>query len=491
MKKINYLAILTLILGVLSCDSKLEEVEPQQSIELSVLFTTSNTLTLALGGAYDRFQDGDVGGCNITLLADLLAGDDVTWSGSFTSYANIFNKSMISTNGEVTAMWIDGYETINLLNAIIAAAPNVEASPGVFADDAAFTSFKTRIASEARAFRAVVYFELVRYFGESPYVVGSTLASNTQMGIPYVTDPVVTLADVTSPSRATVGEVYTNVIADLEASITDGSLNGSGYLNVNAMKAYLMKVRMQQGAWDEVKPLAEDLIDSFGIESNLANFFSNNNGRSSASIFEVFHNETDNPGVNGSLPTFYSASARGDIQVTANYTGVESSLINSRMLDSLGSNSTIDERFSSDLLSGGATNKYEDFVNTADDVPIARVSEAYLSLAEAIAMTDGVTPQAVSLINDIRRERITVVDGGFTVANDDILYEIGDFADATALMNAIKLERRAELAFEGHRYHDLVRWGDLPALPDGFSYIFPIPQREMDVNPNLVQNPDY
>jgi len=54
-------------------------------------------------------------------------------------------------------------------------------------------------------------------------------------------------------------------------------------------------------------------------------------------------------------------------------------------------------------------------------------------------------------------------------------YRADDFPDAAALIDAIAKERRVELAFEGNYFHDLIR--------------LPIPQRELDVNPNLVQNP--
>jgi hypothetical protein len=63
-------------------------------------------------------------------------------------------------------------------------------------------------------------------------------------------------------------------------------------------------------------------------------------------------------------------------------------------------------------------------------------------------------------------------------------------------MDAIKTERRLELAGEGHRWFDLVRWGDAAAklanrgFKAGKNEVLPIPQREMQ-GTKLVQNPGY
>jgi len=70
----------------------------------------------------------------------------------------------------------------------------------------------------------------------------------------------------------------------------------------------------------------------------------------------------------------------------------------------------------------------------------------------------------------------------------------------TAMIDAIRHERRVELGFEGQRFFDLVRWGiaedvmiahGKTGFESGKHELFPIPQRELDLNPNLEQNPKY
>ena len=114
----------------------------------------------------------------------------------------------------------------------------------------------------------------------------------------------------------------------------------------------------------------------------------------------------------------------------------------------------------------------------------------YLTRAEALAEANQeVNAEAIELLNAVR-ERAGLDD-----------YEEGDFGNYEELVDAILHERRIEFAFEGHRVWDLLRKGrDITNIPSGQvetvpygdnRLIFPIPQREMDVNPELEQNDGY
>jgi hypothetical protein len=63
------------------------------------------------------------------------------------------------------------------------------------------------------------------------------------------------------------------------------------------------------------------------------------------------------------------------------------------------------------------------------------------------------------------------------------------------LRQAVRRERQTELGFELHRFFDLIRWGiaaeSLPGFQKGKHEVFPIPQTEIDLNPSLLQNPNY
>lgn len=127
--------------------------------------------------------------------------------------------------------------------------------------------------------------------------------------------------------------------------------------------------------------------------------------------------------------------------------------------------------------------------DSANNWRVIRLADVYLMYAEAIASSDpGMAVDYVNLVRARARE-----------GNNAILANVPSSTTGVDLMNAIKHERRVELAFEGLRFQDLVRWGDLDFLEtlgftEGKHEKWPIPQDELD-NYNdesiLWQNPNY
>jgi hypothetical protein len=125
-----------------------------------------------------------------------------------------------------------------------------------------------------------------------------------------------------------------------------------------------------------------------------------------------------------------------------------------------------------------------------------RYSDILLMKAEALnELNNGPNAEAYLAVNQVRkRARFN----GTTTLN--ILPDLQGL-DYGAFKNALLLERRHEFAVEGHRWFDLVRFRQLEALvplakpgvqPQPFHYLFPIPQGEIDLNPNLLpQNTGY
>ena len=121
--------------------------------------------------------------------------------------------------------------------------------------------------------------------------------------------------------------------------------------------------------------------------------------------------------------------------------------------------------------------------------------------AEAVLQAGGSTAEAIGLINQVRT-RARNMGGGAEPAN----YSTAE-TNKTTIMNWIINERLLELAAEGQRWPDLRRWhmGGFITLDNAYfssntstmsfqvpkSLNFPIPNSEIDVNPNIVQNPGY
>jgi hypothetical protein len=137
-----------------------------------------------------------------------------------------------------------------------------------------------------------------------------------------------------------------------------------------------------------------------------------------------------------------------------------------------------------------------------------RLADIYLLYAEALVRTGGDKSEAITYVNKIRqRARNTPGDPAITKPADLLKdLNVADFSSNDALLLAIEKERRVELAFENHRWYDLVRTGRAKDVMiaeqknDGYNpftwsddmLAYPIPLTAMESNPGkLIQNKGY
>ena len=119
--------------------------------------------------------------------------------------------------------------------------------------------------------------------------------------------------------------------------------------------------------------------------------------------------------------------------------------------------------------------------------PAIRYAEVLLWEAEALIEL-GRMQEALAPLETVRaRARAqTAVSGALPAITS---------TNQVTLRQAVRRERQTELGFELHRFFDLVRWGiaveSLPGFQKGKHEVFPIPQTEIDLNPSLLQNPNY
>jgi hypothetical protein len=120
------------------------------------------------------------------------------------------------------------------------------------------------------------------------------------------------------------------------------------------------------------------------------------------------------------------------------------------------------------------------------DFPVLRYADVLLMYAEAENEINGGSSAALERLNQVRRRAF----GFNTEAVSPVDFVTTDQAN---LRNLILNERFLELAFEGHRWFDLKRTGNLVStlgIPE-FRTVFPIPFRDLEVNENLEQNDGY
>ena len=452
--KKNIYTTLALALFLGSCDSKLD-LEPAQEISSEVALSTPSDIQNALIGAYTVMAEPALYGTNLVMIPDLYASPSyVNWTGTFSTYRDISNQSIISTNEDVTRTWVHAYEAINIANTVLA-------SLGILTDP----DQRDEIEGRALFIRGIMHFELVRLYG-LPFEAGAT---NTGLGVPIITQAVQSVSDINrETTRNTVAEVYTAVETDLTAAIS--KLANSSHLY--AAQGMLSRVYLQQGKYPNARDLANSIIQSgeFSLASNLESPFRVKN--SSEGVFEIQQTEQSNAGSsNDGLATFYSSYKNA----TGGNVGRGDLSVNNAFYNSYDSG---DKRQSEMIYTGNGQKTglfTKKWYNYFDNIPVVRLTELYLTRAECnqrLGTNIGASPLAD--INNLR-----------TRAGISLL--------AAVTLNDILSERDKELAFEGYRLHDYKRTkrpiGSLAY--NAPTLIFPIPYREISVNSNLVQNSGY
>ena len=456
MKNLRKTIYYTFAAGILfsSCDSKLD-IEPAQSISSEVALSTPADVRNALIGAYTVIAEPALYGTNLVMIPDLYASADyVNWTGTFSTYRDISNQSIISTNEDVTRTWVHAYEAINIANTVLGSLDVLNDS-----DE------KAEIEGRALFIRGIMHFELVRLYA-LPYEVG---AANNGLGVPISKTAVKSVADINKDaSRSTIAEVYTAVEDDLTSSLS--KLQGTEH--EYATKGMLARVYLQKGEYSKARDISNEIIQSgnFSLANNLESPFRVKN--SSEGVFEIQQTEQSNAGSsNDGLATFYSSYknatggnvGRGDLSVNNTF---YNTYLN------------VDKRRTEMIYTGNGQKTglfSRKWYNYFDNIPVVRLSELYLTRAECnqrLSTNIGASP-----LSDINALRLRA----------------GISPLATVTLNDILEERDLELAFEGYRLHDYKRTKrNIGSLSyNSPKLVFPIPYREISVNKNLEQNPGY
>jgi hypothetical protein len=458
------LAALTLSLGLSACDNKLD-IEPAQSIDATTALSSEANVASAVVGMYSSIGGSNLYGTNLILAPELMAADGyINFQGTFTNFRQLARRTTNSDNATASQIWQSAYLAINQANLIIDALPVVNSA-----------TVKRQYEGEARFIRAMMYFELVRLYAKQ-YVPGTT---NSQLGVPINLVPVKTIQEASVlGKRATVEQVYTQVINDLtEAANVLPASNGVRATRYTA-KALLARVYLQQSNFAAARTQANEVITASGktLSPTLQSVFTGRN--TSETFLEIQQNDQNNAGTsNAGLATLFSSigqQGRGDVQVLTafanQYEASDSRGPSQLIYVGTGANS-----FSGQLRSG----KYTAY---GQNIPLIRLAEMYLIRAET-AFRAGDAAVALADVNRVRTR-----SGATPLAASDLT------------LASILRERQLELAFEGFRIHDLKRTGTdivTTATPPvvipitSNILVLPIPKRETDLNPDLVQNPGY
>jgi len=419
-----------------ACANRLD-VQPTQSIDESTALATEQDVQVTLVGAYDGMSSTNVFGGAFQYSGELLGDDrEVVFGGTFTTLDEIWRKTMTAGNTQTTATWTSSYAAINRANNVLSAIDKVSAAN------------KNSVEGQARFIRGAIYFELVKLFAKA-WGDGDNA---TNPGVPLVLAPTRSVTDADYKARNSVAEVYAQIIDDLTKA--------EQLAKFPAAAALLSRVYLMQGNYASARDAANRVINSgaFELEADFANAFVDDNAES---IFSIV--VTDQDGSNA-MNTYYASSlnqGRGDIRVQTKHLALyEASDIRGKFFNT------------SNAGSRTFTSKFNDRFG---DVPVVRLAEMYLTRAEAnfrLGTTVGATP----------------------LADINLIRSRAGLAPLTTLtIAAILKERKLELAFEGQQVHDIKRLKGTVGTTayNANNLVIPIPQREIDTNKKLVQNPGY
>jgi hypothetical protein len=499
-KKINTLFLITAILLFGSCKKSFIEIQPQGQFLTANYYANRDQAFTGLVAVYDVMRKNAGGFENMITMMNAGSDDNYAGGGGATDGAGIQGFSNYTINPTIIprSFWSDHYQGIFRANILLQKLPAVPM-------DAAE---KGRFIAETKALRAIYYFNLVRMF----------------KNIPLLLEPV-SAADIYNVTQATPAAVYAQIEKDLNDAIPNLPTvlvlsKEGGRLTKVAAQAMLGKVYLYDNKKTEAAAMLAQVNGTPGqanqygnkLLTNFADLWVFTNKFNSESILEAAHSNQSfsDWGFWGSSadegnsadqmvgPRSYS---RKDPSAPNIYTAGWSFNVWTQNFYDLIKN---DPRFAAtvlDVKALAAANKVtyiEGYQNTGyflmkfipqlsdkTTLPgttelnfqqndyIIRLADTYLLEAEALG---GTGPRAQALLDAVRAR-------------------VG-LPSVPVSMDAIKTERRLELAGEGHRFFDLVRWGDAATVlaSRGFkpnkNEIFPIPSGELQ-GTKLVQNPNY
>lgn len=464
-----------------SC-SKVNEQQPFSKLDPKEAFSNPERVGKAAVGMYDALQNLEFLGGRVLIYADQ-RGLDVNSAGFFT---NLGTFDMLSNNTYAFNCWSGGYRTINETNFF---TMNLKANESVVTPAEAAGYY-----AEAKFIRALTYFYVVNTYAQT----FRASADGGHIGVPLILTAPKDGAEALDPKnkvkRNTVKEIYDQMIKDLtEAAAVLPIATGDGFADharatKGAAHALLSRIYLYQGNWAKARDFADSVLLStagYALDATPAAVFAAGNYQSSTErIFSVAMNSGDNPNTNNALGQHYGSNGRADISISTSYRTLPNfnyqTDLRGKPLFSYSINATTKDTTAFYTRKFFGTSTFDAWV------PVLRLAEVMLIKAEALARLNTAAPdaEAITLLNAIRAR-----------AKASILTP----ATPAELITNILTERRIELAFEGHGVLDFQRTQrDIPAHGtvgiqpwNGKYTIFPLPNAEIERNPNMTQNDGY
>ena len=506
-KNIKFLSIAAaMVMTMVSCSSDYLEVAPKGT-DLEANYYTNQTQAFAgLVAVYDVMRKNS--GSFDNMITMMNSGSDDHYAGGGNSSDGLglqrFSNYTMNQIDMPISFWSDHYQGIFRANVLLIKLVDVPMD----------ANLKARYVAETKFLRANYYFNLVRMF----------------KNIPLITAPLAT-SEYYTILQASPEAVYDQIEKDLTEAIAETNLpntvvaDDAGRVTKGAAHALLGKVYLYDSRNKKAQAAAQLALvngttlggtNDFGYKllSSYDNLWTVSNKFNTESILEVAHTSVSNAGwgnwANGDSEgnsVNVMVGPRTYVKIASDAPALPSGWSFNVITQSFYDVIKTDPRFSATVLdmkalsaagkasylagyqdTGYFLNKFtprqsdvttgtgDAVLNYKQNTYVIRLADTYLMEAEALG---GTGARAQSLLDAVRAR-------------------VG-LSPIPVTMAAIKAERRLELGGEGHRFFDLVRWGDAAtalgakvggSFKPGTNEIFPIPYLELQ-NTKMVQNPGY
>lgn len=462
MKKIR---LIYLLFAFASCTKVLDQV-PEYTIADENFWQTASDAESAAVGIYPAIQS-----MSMQFPVAFDAASDAT-TALLINYSPFTNHGIPVDNAIVASYWQNNYTGIGRANDLLKHVPAMK--------DSLFTGGrKEQLLGEAHFLRAYFYFNLVKAYGAVPLVLEPYTSFNADFTI----------------ARSPVDSVFQLIISDLKAAeaalpATFAAVASTrGRASQGAAKALLAKAYLSVKNYDSAAVKALEVMNSpvYTLVSGAAaysNMFSTGGKNSTEAIFEIQFVSSSSQ-ANGLFSLYVPVNGipagiqPGSYQITPT-----AKIIGTYETGDIRKNAALGLTTSSPAVP--YVNKYTRLTSgTEPDIIALRLADIILVRAEALNNL-GKTAEATEALNIIRRRAFA--EPLTAPGAHDFPY-----GGETNLALAIENERFKELAFEGHRFYDLVRTGRAEAVLgiNADQALWPVPLREIGRNPRLVQNHGY
>jgi len=476
MKK--YIILLMIGLGLfIGCSEDLLETEPSTSTVDNLVFKTIDGAQAALNGVYNRLRMygveknrtyGSYTGiksCMDATCDDIAAHYEGGWMGGW--YTQDDGDATVASGPITQDIYEMYYVVISNANGVISNVPDINANE----------TDKNYILGQAKALRALCYFDLVRFY-QHPYTVAAD-----QLAVPYIENP-----EKEYKPRETVQFIYDRILEDLidaEQLLNGFSRRSNNEIDRKVTQGLLARVYLTMEDWQNAADYARasrigyNLMDATSFQ---AGFNDNNVSESIWSMSQSVEQRinakdpfalwaNDSRERIGALNTWSAKVMFADADFVALFEAGDCR----NQFWRYGATDPYP-----DAITINRSDKFRDNVTNTPDVILMRSAEMYLIEIEALIHGASGPATALTLLNELQSTR------GATLT--------------AATLSNVKIERRKELYGEGFRWFDIIRYRETLVKDDPENYNnftiaaysnlfrFQIPQREIDYNPEITDN---